>query len=234
MGWLKNSIVLAGSLIATVGSILWGIAEGGYEPWIVAMLCAVGILVNLEIFPIFSRKKRNLTPEQKIAARDRWRPVFERYFLEAARNGQHIGDTIIHDVNRLDTYPKIDDKKGISPWFRVGLAGTYNRGILLGLKWAYIEQKDNTWVENKGEKTDNSLEVALLGEVPYESIESVNFDGDDYYNKPHIYCHFEHNGEPYERLFFGEECQLDPNLPSYYREIAKYEPVSRRRFWQRG
>lgn len=233
MELIKNSIVFFGSILVVIGSVFWGIAEGGYEPWIVALAGAVGIAVNWNFLPQFGRKKRKLTPEAKIALRDKWRPVFEEYFLQGARNGQRGGDVIVHDVDRLDTYPDTSDEKGISSWFRVGLMGTYHRGVLLGLEWASLEEQDGKWIKVRTGSSENTVKVMLLGEVRYEAIESVNFDGDDYYNKPHIYCHFDHNGEPYERLYYGEEFQINPGLPHHYREVTEYNPPSRQNFWRR-
>lgn len=236
MKWLRNSVILVASCIALALSIFWILDDGGYEPWVVAIFGAVGIVINLDQFPVIVRRKQKLTPEQRIAARDKWRPVFQDYFLHAANKGRRAGDAIIHDVSRLDAYPdtgKAGKGKGISPWFRAGLMGAYNHGILLGLRWTYIEQKNGTWVENWKEKTEGSVKVILLGQVPYEAIESVNFDGDQYYSKPHIYCHFDYRGQPYERLYYGEEFKLDPGLPSYYREIAELRSGSGRLFWRR-
>nr|WP_321251752.1 hypothetical protein [uncultured Ruegeria sp.] len=214
--------------MAVTASVAWGYYEGGFEPWIVALLGIVGIVANSELLPFVGRKMRVLTPEQKIAARDKWRPEFEGYFLETAKNG-YVGDTIIHDVGRLDTYPNSGDEKGISSWFRVGLMGTYHKGILLGLRWTYLKEKEGGWVENSTGEEDGSIKVMLLGEVPYECIESVNFDGDDFYNKPHIYCHFDFQGEPYERLFYGEQFQLNAGLRYHYRELAEYDRNPSRR-----
>lgn len=234
MEWLQNSIVFVGSWVALVGSIVWWYAEGGYEPWIVAVLSLVGITANGHLFPFGSEKAPRLTAEQRIAVRDKWRPVFQNYFLDTARQ-KYRSDCIVHDVKRLDDYPKTEQSpKGISSWFRVGLMGTYERGVLLGLRWTYVVDEDGAWKEYESSKPDSAVKVMLLGEVPYESIESINFDGDEYYNKPHLFCHFEHGGEPYERLFYGEEFQLDPGFPYHYREVAEYKPSSRSRgkFWK--
>lgn len=221
MNFLKNAFVLGGSTVAVIVSLIWGIVEGGYEPWIVALLGAVGIVANLRQISIIGGRKRELTPEEKIAARDKWRPEFEAYFLKIAKEN-YRGDAIVHDVDRLDTYPDSGDEKGISSWFRVGLMGTYHKGILLGLNWNYIVERGGDWVDAKSSNSPGAERVILLGEVPYECIESVNFDGDDFYNKPHIFCHFDHGGEPYERLFYGKEFQLDPGLPYHYTELVEY------------
>jgi hypothetical protein len=112
--------------------------------------------------------------------------------------------------------------------------GTYQRGVLLGLRWTYLQEQDGSWKELSSGNNEGAVKVMLLGEVPYEAIESVNFDGDHYYNKPHLFCHFEHAGQPYERLLYGEEFQLDPGFPHHYREIAELKAPPRpwRTFWQ--
>lgn len=109
--------------------------------------------------------------------------------------------------------------------------GTYNTGVLLGLRWTYIEEKNGEWIESQQQQSDSNLKVMLLGELPFEAIETVNFEGDDYYSQPHIFCHFDFKGEPYKRLFYGQEQQLDPNFPTFYSEVSEYKPT--RRKWLR-
>jgi hypothetical protein len=237
MGWIHNSVVFFGSWAVFAGAVLWWYAEGGFEPWLLAVASLVGIAANRHLLPFGHPKPPRLTDEQRVAAREKWRPIFKNYFLESARDGTG-GDCIVHDVRRLDLYPNADeDAKGISPWFRVGLMDTYERGVLLGLRWTYIVEQGDTWKEYQTHKPDGAVKVMLLGAVPYESIESVNFDGDEYYNKPHLFCHFEHNGgEPYERLFYGEEFQIDERFPPHYSEVAEFVAPSRPwwKFWKRG
>jgi len=36
----------------------------------------------------------------------------------------------------------------------------------------------------------------LTGCIPYENIESVDWEGDRYYSVPHIYCYFAFKGQP--------------------------------------
>lgn len=53
-----------------------------------------------------------------------------------------IMDVIIRDMERIDSYPESSDKnKGISPWFKAGLMGTYHKGIQVGLNWGVIENR---------------------------------------------------------------------------------------------
>jgi hypothetical protein len=62
--------------------------------------------------------------------------------------------------------------------------------------------------------------------VRYEAIESVNWDGDEFYGYPHIYCHFTEKGrKPYERLVFCE--MLTTRGFTHYREVAELDKVVR-------
>lgn len=64
----------------------------------------------------------------------------------------------------------------------------------------------------------------LIGYVPYENIETVNWDGDEYYSFPHIFCYFDtKRKEPYETLEFCEEKHFDGD--PYYTKVAEYDSV---------
>ncbi|WFS23932.1 hypothetical protein [Rhizobium rhododendri] len=219
---VQGFILFICSVAALIGACLWYHAAPDYEPAL-AIIASLSGLVG-SYWPLKPKKSR-VTPEQKIAARDKWRPIFEKFFLEKAQH-DYGTDAIIHDVARVDCYPDATEEKGISPWFRCGLMGTYHRGVLLGLQWTHIiQQVDGTWEENS--RNTEGTKVILIGAIPYESVESVNFDGDDYYDFPHLFCHFEYKGQPYERLYYATENRLQhPTIKHqyYYTEIAKYEP----------
>lgn len=89
MGWtmfiFRNSFVHVGSWAAFIGCAFWAYSEPGYEPIIGLVLGVVGIASNQQPLPFFGKKGRSLTPEQKIALRDKWRPIFKAYFLQAAK-----------------------------------------------------------------------------------------------------------------------------------------------------
>ena len=66
----------------------------------------------------------------------------------------------------------------------------------------------------------------LMADVPYDSIEAANMKGDRFYYFPHIYCHFDFNGEPYERLWFAERID-QPHGHPYFRPLADYADVEK-------
>lgn len=222
MSFFRNSIVHVGSWAALVGFGAWSYVDFGFEPVIGLIASAVGVAANFQDFPLFAGRK--LTPEKKIELRDKWRPIMEEFFLKAARD-KYRTDVIVHDVARLDDYPNAKDKgTALSAWFRVGFMGTYQRGVLLGLRWTYVNQEPNgQWKEYQSGHPAGAIKVMLLAETPFELIESFNPDGDKFYNKPHLYLHFDYSGQPYERLFYGEEDQLFADSPAYYREIAVFK-----------
>lgn len=105
--------------------------------------------------------------------------------------------------------------------------GTYHKGILAGLRWGKLTLDEDHWRYTNykaGEKGD--IKVILIGYIPYENIEAVNWSGDEYYYCPHIYCHFDaRRKEPYERLAFCEKKELN-EIP-FYTEVADDLTVQR-------
>jgi hypothetical protein len=68
-----------------------------------------------------------------------------------------------------------------------------------------------------------------VSSIPYENIEQVDWDGDEYYGYPHIYCWFSNKKVPYEHT--GIYVRNDPivvgALP-YFTEVADLKDVRRR------
>ncbi len=184
-----------------------------------------------DVWSVIRGKQRRLNTHEVVQLRQKWKNEFETKLLERKQVGLR-SDVIVRDMSRLDNYTNTEDKdKGISPWFRVGLMGTYHKGIQVGLRWGKLtmDKKTNKWRYTNyesGEKGD--IKVILIGYVPYESIEAVDRDGDEYYAFPHIYCYFNtKRKEPYERLVFCEEKHLD-DFP-FYSEVADYDAVHKMR-----
>lgn len=210
---MRNVVIFAISVAGTIGAGLWFYFSPEWEP---ALLVLGGVGGVFSTWP-FSGKQR-ITPEQKIEKREEYRPIFKQFFWE---HKEHGTDAIIHDVGRVDTYPDMPVEPGISSWYRAGLMGTYHRGILLGLRWADIaQQKNGKWVE-VAHDAPGALRVVLVGKVPYECIQKVNFDGDEFYNKPHLYLHFDFAGEPYEQIAFATEGRINGGAP-FYTDVVDY------------
>jgi hypothetical protein len=175
------------------------------------------------IWKFFHRNKRRLTAKEKLELRNRWKSQFTSYLADQHQKKLRT-DVIIRDMKRMDVYPEASSSKGISAWFRVGLADTYERGIMVGLRWEGLTEGDDgfrygDWT--KGE--EGQRKVLLTGYVPYENIESVDWDGDGYYGFPHIYCYFTFKGEPYEKIMFCERHEL--NGWPFFTGVVDYKSV---------
>ncbi len=191
---------------------------------------APGFLYSLlkDAVSAFRMRQRRLTPSDIVALRQKWKQVFDEKIWEAHKDGLRH-DVIIRDMKRIDKYPDVDEKeKGISPWFRAGLMGTYHRGILVGLRWTTLTQhgEDKWRFTNHAADEHGDIKVILLGNIRYEDIEDVNWCGDEYYGFPHIFCFFIHKREPYEHVAFCTERTNPGGLP-FYTEVAPYEQVRR-------
>jgi hypothetical protein len=172
-------------------------------------------------------KNQKLTPSQVLERRAKWKVEFEAKIAQRRSEGLRT-DVYVRDVARLDAYPGIDAKvKGISAWFRVGLMGTYHKGIMLGLGWHGLVEDSSAMkyrLENQNRRESDVITTILIGYVPYEFVESVDWDGDNITGLPQVYCHFSGtNREPYERLAYCQKKDLD-GFP-YYVELGSYESI---------
>ncbi len=198
----------------------------------------IGVIYRIvkDVFGYFTRNMRRLTQTDRVNRRAKWEDEFKSKLLERRQN-QLRSDVIIRDVQRVDDYPETEEekrisswfkKKKISPWFKVGLLDTYHRGILLGLEWVRLAQdKTGAWhYPARGQK--ETVNAVLTGYVRYENIERVNWDGDEYYGFPHIYCHFDEKGKmPYEKLMFCERRELKPEGIVSYTDLASFNDVEK-------
>jgi hypothetical protein len=175
------------------------------------------------------RKLSPISPAEILAAREKWRPLFEKEiwtnFKEDLRQ-----DVIVVNISRLDQYPKTDERrKGISPWFRAALLDTCDKGAMIGLRIGSLTEIDYDpgWrFTNHDAGETGDIRAEKIGIIPFELIESVNWQGTDYYNFPHIYCHFhEKHGQPYRKIGFQERPR--PDMPPHYLEIGSYDPIKK-------
>jgi hypothetical protein len=96
--------------------------------------------------------------------------------------------------------------------------------------WEMLTKHDTegkSWrLTNYGAGEKGDAKALLIGRIPYENIEEVNWEGDEYYGFPHIYCLFSHKGEPYEYIAYCTQGTNPGALP-FYTEIARYKRVRR-------
>jgi hypothetical protein len=68
----------------------------------------------------------------------------------------------------------------------------------------------------------------MIGSIPYENIDNVDWDGDEYYSDPHVYCFFSYKNEPYEHIgFYEKHIPMSSSGLPFYIEIAPHDQVRR-------
>jgi hypothetical protein len=133
---------------------------------------------------------------------------------------------IIRDVDRDDLYPEVDKAEtGISPWFSVEMAQTYHRGVQVFLEVKNLAKNDDGSYRFANDSEISPIKAFLVGEIPYVNIDMINWEGDEYYISPQIYCHFSgENEEPYERLIYCVETNPGSGFP-YYSELIEANQI---------
>ena len=151
--------------------------------------------------------------------------------LPARNKYGNRGVVIIRDLSRLDEYPDIEDKKGISSWFKVEVKDLYYKGIevFLSIEFAMYNESKNNWELTEKKDGDNVIKVWAVGRIPYNFIDRIDWNGDEFYNIPFIYCNFYGpKNQPYEEIPFYHD---DENL-NYLFEIEELRPWDKKpKFW---
>ncbi len=168
-------------------------------------------------------------PAVLLKQRQEWRLEFERH-LQKESNTLIYGEAIIRDISRMDNYPDIDDcKKGISSWFKVEVKGLYHRGFEVILRidgLIYIENLRQWHYSTNGE--NGIVNAYLVGQIPFDVIRGIDWNGDEYYRFPHIYCEFNRKKkQPYENLVYYALQGSDEHR--YFLEITKLDNVANRK-----
>jgi hypothetical protein len=169
---------------------------------------------------------RKMTPQEKVELRLKWKNEFEPKIWEKTQKNLGM-DCIIRDMRRIDGYP--DDfkpRRGISPWFKAGLMSTYHNGIEVGLQWYMLTKDKNGWRRTDHSAGENGdVKTILIGYIPCDNIFSVDWNGDNFYGEPHIFCYFDaHRGQPYASLAYCTEEQNSTG-PKFYMKVADAEEV---------
>lgn len=225
---LTIALEVAFFVATLVLALIWNAdPDGRWEPALALVFVATA---GLEIYrrrAPAGPQDRFATPADRLRHRERLRQLLQEEIYNCRAKGLRQ-DVIVRDAARVDVYPDTDpNDTGISAWFRVGLIDTYERGICLGLRYGGLKACEGGYrfVDYVNDEAADRT-VLLIGNVPYDSIVEVNLDGDKIYGYPHIFCHFDHAGEPYERLWFAERKQLTETHP-YFELVAEYEDVKR-------
>ena len=214
-------------LLASVPAVIaWLLSSGG--AWD-ATLSAIGLAVALVPFGRKYQRRappaRFSSPNERAAHCERMRELLQNRIYDQ-RAQKLRGDVIIKDVTRQTEYPYEGHlEKGISAWFRLGLVETYHRGIVVAHHYGCLKKEADgyrfrDWVNDE----EGDIKVLQVSNIPFDVIASVNLEGDEFYGYPHIVCHFDFAGEPYEETWYAEERESSPGK-TYLHRVATDDEV---------
>lgn len=148
--------------------------------------------------------KRNLALKKRIE-RDFLHPLDRRAKWPYEKFAH--SEVIIHSIDD-ETYPTHPRGERISGWFKVEVWDFYFNGleIIIRPEAGVIDEEGRWSVVESEQKYDVSKykRVTLLrvGRIPWRNIVEYDLRGDEYYNRPHIYCKFVDNGTPFESIVY--------------------------------
>lgn len=136
-------------------------------------------------------------------------------------------DVVIRCVALHRVHQEARVKPRMSSSFRVALIGQHHNCIEVclsthSLAWEKAEQSWR-WASTFEQERETIL-AYLIGHIPYPEIVSVIWDDDVCSAVPHIYCHYKHDGTPYERLVYCERHRARTGLQQFA-EIGTFESV---------
>jgi hypothetical protein len=204
-GLLSLAALLVSVLVVTVGVIRWKVGR---------------------------KRDAQRRLRERVGNAEKWRTAFLEYLEEQHAKELDRG-LVIRDIGRINEYLKTKGEKGISTSFRVGLAGIYHSGIQVHLGMLEITHikaiEDNTNWYYCDYDDPQGKKVHLIGKIPFNRIEEVNWQGDEYDSHPHVYCRFDSTtGEPYDELVYCEMIDRRDSWP-YFSEIVRLQDMRNKR-----
>ncbi len=187
------------------------------------LIALIGIsLPAIEYFRRLLPKKYTKKSKATLRRNQELQQIFNTEIIK--RREHDLGkDAIIIDVLRKDEYPNSNETENPS-WFEVSLEEIYQSGIHVGLGSNLLKVSSYGYRLPNPEKGETGeIKAMLMGEIPFDIIESVDIEGDHHHPYPHIFCRFLFNNRPYNRLFYAKTIMLEGR--PWYKEIADYEVV---------
>jgi hypothetical protein len=174
------------------------------------------------------KRQRRAAPEERIRRRQELKSQIAAT-LPPSRSG-YAPRLIVHDLARVNAYPDVDDRPwGISAWFKVEAKGPYHRGLEVFLAIEDVAIDKSVAHPSESGPKENTSTMFVVGRIPFDAIVTIDWDGDEYYPIPHVYCWFDQEHGPYEAVVLYESAYGDHLL---LRDDLRYKPRRRARLAQ--
>jgi len=188
----------------------------------------LGFDVLRGIFGFLHRAIKGTKPEVILKRRQDLKRDIETHLHKRRDAYGTFGEAIIRDIDKMDYYLHDNPKKSYASyaWFRVEIKDISYRSldcfISMPEEIVYDEKKSKWRFINKGEKGVNAYAV---GKIPYENIINIDWNGDEYYPVPHIYCRYQ-NRSPYLAIHYYLKQGREPH--EYFQQVEGFEPHKKR------
>lgn len=185
---------------------------------------ALGFNIIKGIFGFLAHMVRGTKPEEILKKRQILKHDIESHLHRRKDAYGTLGNAIVRDIDRMDYYLHDNPKKSYASyaWFRVEIKDISYRSldcfISMPEEIIYDEGKNRWRFTKQGEKGINAYPV---GKIPYENIINIDWNGDEYYPFPHIYCRYR-NRSPYLAIHYYLKQGREPH--EYYQQVEGFEP----------
>lgn len=165
-------------------------------------------------------------PKRILEQRLRWKAEIENH-LRWIDKSTGYGQAVIRNIRKLDGYPEVDKDANPHPWYRVGVKGLFADRFLevfFGTPKGLKRFGSKSWRMTRDDEAYDVL-ASVVGRIPLEWIARIDWDGDEFYSFPHIYCRFKQKWGPYKQaLFFSREEGFERPI---YRELIDLDTAKK-------
>ncbi|PIH03103.1 hypothetical protein CS538_14660 [Clostridium combesii] len=113
-------------------------------------------------------------------------------------------EVLIRSIDDTDYPNNTLLEKDFAGYFKAEVYNFYHNGIqvIIEVKDIKIKQYEN---ENNDKFKITTIRVLEIGYLPFNNIIDYDYDGDEYYMYPHLYCDFINKNDPFEKIGYAYE-----------------------------
>lgn len=103
------------------------------------------------------------------------------------------------------------DEHGQYSWFGAEINGLYHQGMEFIMEVDSIAVFSNNKWKYRISESDKDFEIITvlkIGQINFADIVDYDTQGDEYYNRPIIFCKFKHQGTPFENYYYRNSQKI--------------------------
>ncbi|NSB23047.1 hypothetical protein B0H68_005635 [Clostridium beijerinckii] len=114
-------------------------------------------------------------------------------------------EVLIRSIDDTDYPENTLLEKDFTGYFKAEVYSFYHNGlqVITGVKDIKVKQYED--IDNEDEFTIKEISALEIGYLPFDNIIDYDYDGDEYYMYPHLYCDFVNRNDPFEKIGYAYE-----------------------------